>query len=78
MSKTNNPGKPSWKSLETWALLLAAVLETLHAAGFFPEDSIGAHVVAALAALFATLRTGLKASETKSLVQIKANEVKKN
>jgi hypothetical protein len=75
--KPNNPGKPSWRSLETWALLLAAILETLHAAGFFPADSVGAHVVAALAALFATLRTGLKASETKALVQSKTIDLKK-
>ena len=74
----NQPGKPSWKSLETWALLFAALLEALHGAGFFPTESMGAHVVAGLAALFATLRTGLKASETKALVNLKASDIKKN
>mgnify|MGYP003147455685 FL=1 len=66
----NQLGKPSKNSLETWALALAGIVEVLHAAGVFGTDSAGAHVVAALAALFATLRTGLKASEAKSLAEI--------
>jgi len=63
----NQPGKPSWQSLETWALIVAGLMETLHAAGLFPPDSPAAHVIAGLAALFATLRTGLKASESRSV-----------
>ncbi len=66
----NQLGKPSKNSMETWALLVAGLIEVLHASGVFNPDSAGAHVVAALAALFATLRTGLKASEAKSLAQI--------
>jgi hypothetical protein len=66
----NQLGKPSKNSMETWALVLAGLIEVLHASGVFSPDSAGAHVVAALAALFATLRTGLKASEAKSLAQI--------
>lgn len=66
----NQLGKPSKNSLETWALLIAGLVEMLHAAGVFSPDSSGAHVIAALAALFATLRTGLKASEAKSLADI--------
>ena len=66
----NQLGKPSKHSMETWALLVAGLIEVLHASGVFSAESVGAHVVAALAALFATLRTGLKASEAKSLAQI--------
>lgn len=62
----NKPGKPSWQSLETWALVLAGLLETLNGAGVFASGSPAAHVIAGLAALFATLRTGLKASEARS------------
>jgi len=47
--------------------MLAAFVETLHSAGVFHAESVGAHVVAGLAALFAVLRTGLKASEAKSV-----------
>jgi len=64
---SNQPGKPSWQSLETWALLLAGLMETLHGAGVFPPESPAAHIIAGLAALFATLRTGLKASESRSV-----------
>ena len=56
--------------METWALVLAALVETLHSAGVFPAESVGAHVIAGLAALFAVLRTGLKASEAKSVADI--------
>ena len=66
----NQLGKPSKNSLETWALLIAGIVETLNAAGVFSQDSMGAHVVAGLAALFATLRTGLKASEARSIAEI--------
>jgi hypothetical protein len=66
----NQLGKSSLQSMETWALALAGILETLHAAGVFHPESVGAHVVSGLAALFAILRTGLKASEAKSVASM--------
>jgi len=66
----NRLGKSSWKSGETWALILAGFMESLQAAGVFHQDSVGAHVIAGLAALFAVLRTGLKASEAKSIAEM--------
>lgn len=73
----NRIGKPSYKSLETWGLLLAGVLESMVAVGIFPADSVGAHVVAGLAALFATLRTGLKASESRSQAVVELANLRK-
>ena len=66
----NQVGKSSLRSMETWALVLAAFVEALAAVGVFAEGSQGAHVIAGLAALFAVLRTGLKASEARSIADI--------